>query len=214
MSKLMRAPRECGSWFWDLDEVAEPGLESALATASRMSEALVGLELLAPAKLEFGWYVLDIGTTGIRSSLELTTQLGDPSLPERLLGSRPAAFPSAKIDDVHVIGTGKWIDAAGQSHQEPQLVDLSVSPAPTGLSADLSVHHDIWAWYDFSGKPHPEVYHHNAPRLAAALQELSRVLGVSPEPGDPTYFGSSTPEGLAIPEAYEDGLGPDLTSRL
>jgi hypothetical protein len=24
MSTLMRTPRECGSWFWDLDEVAPP----------------------------------------------------------------------------------------------------------------------------------------------------------------------------------------------
>ncbi|MDX3580233.1 hypothetical protein [Streptomyces europaeiscabiei] len=214
MSTLMRAPRECGSWFWDLDEVAAPGLESALTTAGRMSEVLVRLELLTPAKLEYGWYVLDLGSTGITSSLELTTPLGDPSLAGRLLGSRPTAFPTAEIDDLHVIGTGTWIDEAGKARQEPRLIDLSVSPGPTGLSAELSVHHDIWGWYDFSGRPHPDVHRHNAPRLASALKELSSLLGVSPEPGEPTYFGSATPEGLATPEAYEDGMGPDLTSRL
>ncbi|MET7605424.1 hypothetical protein ABZS96_23400 [Streptomyces avermitilis] len=214
MSILMRAPQECGSWFWDLDEVAAPGLNSALVTAARMSEVLVRLELLTPAELKYGWYVLDAGTTGITSSLELATSLGDPSLPERLLGSRPVAFPDAEIDDVRVVGAGKWIDEAGKLHQEQRLIDLSVSPAPTGLSAELSVHHDIWGWYDFSGRPHPEVYRHNAPRLAAALKELSGLLGVPPEPGEPTYFGSATAEGLAVPDAYEDGLGPDLTGRL
>ncbi|WKX71355.1 hypothetical protein [Streptomyces sp. XD-27] len=214
MSTLMRAPQECGSWFWDLDEYAEPGLESALTTAARMSEALARLELLAPFKLECSWYVLDVGPTGITSSLELTTPLGDSSLPERLLGSRPTAFPTAEIGDVRVIGRGTWLDEAGRARQEPRLMDLSVDPAPVGLSAELSVHHDIWGWYDFSGRPHPDVYRHNAPRLAAALKELANLLGVSPEPGEPTYFGAATPEGLAIPEAYEDGMGPDLTSRL
>lgn len=214
MSKLMRAPRECGSWFWDLYEVAAPGLDSALSTAARMTEVLVRLELLAPAKLEYRWHVLGVGTTGVTSSLDLTKPLGDPSLPERLLGSRPTAFPTAEIGDVNVIGTGTWLDAAGQPQREPQLIDLSVSPAPTGLSAELSVHHDIWGWYDFSGRPHPEVYRHNAPRLAAALKELGSLLGMSPEPGEPTYFGAATPEGLATPDAYEDGLGPDLTGRL
>ncbi|MFD5131559.1 hypothetical protein [Streptomyces olindensis] len=214
MSRLMRAPRECGSWFWDLDEIAEPGLESALAIAARMSDVLIRLELLKPAKLEYGWYVLDSGTTGISCSLELSVPLGDPSLPDRLLGSRPAAFPTAQIDDVHIIGPGAWIDATGKAHLEPRLIDLSVSPAPTGPAAELSVHHDIWGWYDFSGRPHPEVCRNNAPRLATALQELASAFGVAPEPGEPTYFGTATADGIATPEAYDDGMGPDLTSRL
>lgn len=214
MSKLMRAPRECGSWSWDLYEVAAPGLESALTTAARMTEVLVRLDLLNPVKLEYRWHVLGAGTTGITSSLDVTGSLADPALPERLLGSRPTAFPSAEIGDINVIGTGKWLDAKGQPQEEVGLIDLSVSPAPIGLSAELSVHHDIWGWYDFSGHPHPDVYRYNSPRLAAALKELSSVLGVALEPGEPTYFGAATPEGLAMPDAYDDGLGPDLTGRL
>jgi hypothetical protein len=30
----MRALKESGSWFWDLDDVSEPGLEPALATVT------------------------------------------------------------------------------------------------------------------------------------------------------------------------------------
>ncbi|WP_328740387.1 hypothetical protein OHA91_30495 [Streptomyces erythrochromogenes] len=37
---LMRAPEEIGSWTWDLDDVAEPGLESMLEIAGRMSAVL------------------------------------------------------------------------------------------------------------------------------------------------------------------------------
>ncbi|SFX90628.1 hypothetical protein OH786_14930 [Streptomyces atratus] len=214
MSTLKRAPRECGSWRWDLYDTAAPGLESALSVAARMCDVLARVELLAPIELKYSWYVLDVGPTGITSTLELTRPLGEPSVPSRVRGSRPSAYPSADIADINVIGPGTWIDAVRQPRKEPQLVGLSLSTAPTGLSAELSVHHDIWGWYDFAGRPHPEVYRNNAPRLTAALEELVTLLDAPPEPGEPTYFGAATPEGLATPDAYEDGLGPDLTSRL
>ncbi|MFJ7491067.1 hypothetical protein ACIQZB_07370 [Streptomyces sp. NPDC097727] len=214
MSALMRAPRECGSWFWDLHDFATPGLESALSVAARMCDVLARFDLLAPVELNYSWYVLDVGPVDIRSTLELTKPLGDPSLPERVRGSRPSAHPSAATAGIDVIGTGTWIDAGGRPRTDLKLVDLSLSTAPTGPSAELSVHHDIWGWHDFTGRPHPEVYPNNAPRLAAALKELGALLGMSPEPGERTHFGASTPEGLATPDAYEDGLGPDLTDHL
>ncbi|MFF3157911.1 hypothetical protein [Streptomyces sp. NPDC057910] len=215
MSTLLRAPKECGAWYWDLYDFAAPGLESALSVAARMCDVLARRELLAPSELKYNWYVLNAGTTGITSTLELALNpLGDPNLPERVRGSRPATHPSADIATIKVLGTGTWIDAHGQPRTEHGLVDLSLSTAPTGLSAELSVHHDIWGWFDFSGRPHPEVFRNNAPRLAAALDELTTVLGMPPEIGDPTYFGRATADGLATPDADDDGMGPDLTSRL
>lgn len=214
MSTLMRSPRECGSWFWDLEEVAEPGLNAALAAAAQMCDVLSRLDLLVPARIEYKWFVPHVGATGISSSVTLSTPLGDPRLAERVIGSRPSAFPDAEISDVHVIGSGTWVDASGKNRREPRLIDVSVSPSPLSLSAEMSVHHDIWAWYDFAGQPHPEVYRRNAPRLTTALQELNTALGVDPEPGEPTYFGAATAEGIATPDADDDGLGPDLTARL
>ncbi|MFF2899989.1 hypothetical protein [Streptomyces sp. NPDC057966] len=214
MSTLKRAPRECGSWYWDLYDTAAPGLESALSVAARMCDVLTLLELLTPIDLKYSWYVLGIGPTGVTSTLELTAPLEDPSVVGRVRGSRPTAHPAADIADIDAIGPGTWFDAVGQPRKEPQLVNLSLSTAPTGISAELSVHHDIWGWYDFAGRPHPEVHRNNAPRLTAALGELATLLDAPPKPGEPTYFGTSTPKGLATPDAYEDGLGPDLTSRL
>ncbi|MFC9752604.1 hypothetical protein [Streptomyces sp. NPDC056921] len=214
MSTLKRAPRECGSWHWDLCDTTAPGLESALSVAAQMCNVLTRLELLTPVELKYSWYVLGVGPTGVTSTLELTKPLEDPSVVGRVRGSRPSAHPAADIADIDVIGPGTWIDVAGQPREEPQLIGLSLSTAPTGLSAELSVHHDIWGWFDFTGRPHPEVYRHNAPRLTAALEELATLLDAPPEPGEPTYFGAATSEGLATPNAYEDGLGPNLTSRL
>ncbi|OKI85074.1 hypothetical protein AMK11_21800 [Streptomyces sp. CB02414] len=210
----MRAPRECGSWFWDLEEVAAPGLESALATAATMAEVLRKRELLTPHSLEYGWYVLDAGGIGVTTRLSLTVPLGDELLPERVVNTRPSGFPNAEVDDLHVIGAGSWIDANGMARREPRLIELSVSPAPVGLSAEVLVHHDIWAWFDFAGRPHPQIYQHNAPRLADALEELNAVLGVRAEPGEATYFGSATDLGIATADALDDGTGPNVTDKL
>lgn len=215
MSTLKRAPRERGSWFWDLGDFDAPGLESALSLAARMAEVLAHHELLAPARLEYVWNVMGVGTTGIKTTLDLArSPLEDAGLPERVRGSRPAAHPAAHISDFDVLGTGTWFDESGRPRTEHRLVDLSLSTAPTGLSADLSVHHDIWGRYDFAGRPHPEIHQNNSPRLTAALRDLSTLLGMPPALGEPTYFGAATVDGLADPDADENGLGPDLTAWL
>ncbi|MER5216880.1 hypothetical protein ABT063_41730 [Streptomyces sp. NPDC002838] len=214
MSTLKRAPRPCGSWFWDLEELAPPGLESALTTASRMADVVRKHDLLLPQQLEYRWYVSGSGGINIMTQLALTVPLGDASLPDRVRASQPVGFPDAEVDDLYVIGPGQWLDADGESHREPRLVELSVSPAPVGLSAELAVYHDVWAWFDFSGHPHPDVHRRNAPRLAAVLQDLNELLGVGGEPGEPTIFGAATEQGLATPEPYDDGLGPDVTGSL
>ncbi|GAA1004468.1 hypothetical protein ACFQWA_09960 [Streptomyces thermogriseus] len=103
MPTLMRAPRPCGSWFWDLCDAAEPGLRSALDIAASMAEALKKFDLLTPIELEYGWYVLDAGSTGVTSK-------------------------------------------------------LTVSPDPLEPTAEVAVHQGIWSWFDFSGRPHSQVY--------------------------------------------------------
>lgn len=215
MSMLMRAPQPCGSWFWDLSEVEEPGLVSALKIAARMVDVLRGYDLLDPVMLEYRWYVLGAGSTGVTSGLLIpTTPLNDPKLPEKVLASRPNGFPDAEVGDLEVIGSGLWITSEGGSRKESRLIDLSVSPDPFGPSAEVAVHHDIWCWFDFSGRPHPEVYNQNAPRLAKALEDLTSVLGVAPEAGEPTYFGHAHGYGISTPDSCDDGLGPDLTDKL
>ncbi|GGO89368.1 hypothetical protein GCM10012280_32340 [Wenjunlia tyrosinilytica] len=214
MSTLMRAPRECGSWSWDLDGIASPGLASALAVAARMAEVLAKHSLLVPSTIEYGWYIPGGGGIGITTTLCLSTQLGDPELVDGVLQSRPVGFQTAEVDDIRVLGSGLWVDADGQQHRESGLLELEVSPVPIGLTAEVAVFHDIWTWYDFSGRPHPEVQRRNAPRLAAALRALDSLLGTKAEPGEPTYFGAAEGYGVQAAEPSADGSGPDLTDRL
>lgn len=214
MSTLKRSPRPCGSWFWDLEDFAPAGLESALETAARMADVLRGRDLLVPQRLEYSWYVAGSGGINMTTSLALTVPLADERLPERVRGSRPVGFPEAEFDDLCVLGPGRWTDAQGESHSEPRLVELSVSSASVGLSAEIAVHHDVWSAFDFSGRPQDDVYRRNAPRLAAALHDLNELLKVEAEPGEATIFGISTSTGLATPDPDEYGLGPDVSGSL
>ncbi|MZE80496.1 hypothetical protein GTY57_27100 [Streptomyces sp. SID5475] len=207
----MRAPRACGSWHWELDDVAPSGLESALTVAARMTEVLNGLGLLSPAMLEYGWFARGSGSVGIISRLILSSPIDDPSVPGRVLGSQPSAFPDAQVKRFEVIGSGTWFDAAGKSRREHQLVELSFRLYRAGMSAKITVHHDVWKWFDFTGRPHPEVYNRNAPRLAEALRELNSVLGVELEPGEPTYYGTPMESGIVTPDPDENGMGLDVT---
>ncbi|MFE4058339.1 hypothetical protein ACFXP3_18955 [Streptomyces sp. NPDC059096] len=208
---LMRAPRECGSWFWDLDDVVEPGPESALSTAGRMSAVLQKHALLEPDALEWHWFQAGKGGLGIHSRLNLVRRsLDDPTLPDELRACRPTGHPQAEMGGILVLGSGAWFDASGTRQREYRLVELMVSPDEIGPSAELSVHHDVWGQCDFRGEPHPAVHAANAPRLASALQELVQVLGVDAEPGEPTYYGRAEGHGLKAPDII-DGRGPDLT---
>ncbi|MFD8632891.1 hypothetical protein [Streptomyces sp. NPDC059533] len=208
---LTRAPKECGSWFWDLDDVAEPGLESALRTAARMGAVLRKHALLEPASLAWHWFQVGKGGLGIHSRLDLGRRpLDDPALPDALRACRPSGHPRAEMGGLLVLGSGAWFDANGTRHDEYRLVELMVSPDEIGPSAELSVHHDVWGRCDFRGDPHPAVHAANAPRLTSALQELDQLLGVDAEPGEPTYYGQAEGYGLRAPDII-DGRGPDLT---
>lgn len=213
MSMLMRAPRECASWYWDLEDYAPPGLQSALTTAARMSAVLEKHDLLKPGALEWYWIVPDLGGAVGKTRLQLRKSLDDEQVIRRIEALRPVGFPEAEFSGFLIAGPGMWLDELGSQHIEPRLVELTVSSEPFGLSADVSVFHDIWGPFDFHGAPHPEVHRQNAPRLAAALIELEELLGVAAEPGESTYFGRAVGFGVMEPEAV-DGRGPDLTDQL
>lgn len=166
-----------------------------------------------PQHLEFPWLIPGAGVAPAWNRLQLFRPLDDERFLQWIQDLRPVGFPEAVTGALLVAGDGTWFGEDGARHREYRLVELTVSTEPLGLSADVSVHHDIWGPYDFRGMPHPEVHRQNAPRLAAALKELDGMLGVAAEPGEATYFGVAEGYGVADPEVT-DGRGPDLTSQL
>ncbi|MFE7615123.1 hypothetical protein [Streptomyces sp. NPDC057496] len=213
MSILMRAPEECASWEWELDDFAPPGLDSALMTAARMSEILRSHNLLDPYSLEYMWIVYGVGGIGMTTKLSVMGRLDETELAQRIRQSRPSRFPNAEVGNISVSGRGVWLDADGKEHYESDLIVLTVSPDELHLSAEVAVFHDVWSHFDFRGTPHPAIQERNAPRLAAALQTLDALLGTTAKAGDPTYFGKAQGYGIETPEAIE-GRGPNLTDRI
>ncbi|WP_234348090.1 hypothetical protein [Streptomyces specialis] len=213
MAILMRAPRECGSWLWELGET-DGGLTAALGAVARVVDVLRRHSLLDPHALEHGWYIPGRGGLGLSTRLGLTTALDDPGLVDQVFRARPSGFPTAEISGVRVLGSGVWFDVQGRPHREPGLVDVEVTPDAIDLAIEVTVHHDIWKYFDFSGRPHPDVQRRNAPRLALALQDIEKTLAVKAVPGEPTYFGVAEGYGIATPDASDDGYGPDLTDKL
>ncbi|WP_307835499.1 hypothetical protein [Streptomyces adelaidensis] len=153
------------------------------------------------------------GSTGLATRMSLQGPIDGREVPPRVERSRPVGFPDAQLGSILVMGSGTWIDVAGEKHREHRLVELTVAPDALGIWAELAVFHDIWGPFDFRGVPHPDVEKRNAPRLTAALKSLDALLGVPAEPGDPTYFGSAEGHGIKAPDVI-DGRGPDLTDLL
>ena len=157
MSMLMRAPRECASWIWDLEDSMPPGVQSALRAAARMSAVLKNHDLLRPDALEWFWVVPEAGGAVARMRMPLKRPLDDEWTARRIEELRPVGFPGAEFGAFLVAGSGTWLDEHGVGRQEDWLVELTVSSDPYGLSADVSVYHDIWGPFAFRGTPHPEV---------------------------------------------------------
>ncbi|MFD6228281.1 hypothetical protein ACFWFZ_15565 [Streptomyces sp. NPDC060232] len=197
---LMRAPKESGSWTWVLDDMPGPGLEFALATAARMSAVLAKHDLMELHALEWPWFQTGSCGLGVHSRLRADTcSLDDPALPDLLGACRPIGHPQAEIGGITLLGTGAWFDAAGERHMQYRLVELLLVPDEMDVWVELSVHHGVWGHCDFRGRPQPLTHANNAPRLAAALQELEQVLGVAAEPGEPTYYGGSRAKDSGLP---------------
>jgi hypothetical protein len=213
MSQLLRAPRPVGSWFWDDEDLERPAdLTQTLETAQQMADILREFGLLRTSGLEYRWDVYGTGPIGITTRLTLNQKrLNDAAVPDLILGSRPVSHPKAWPFHLYVTGRGTWIDAMGEEHEEFGLVDLSVPAEPDGQFAQLDVHHDIWSLYSFDGKPHPEIYRRNAPRLAAALKKLNDSLGLPATEDIGTTFGEAEGFGIRLENPGPDGLAADVT---
>lgn len=107
---------------------------------------------------------------------------------ERIMSSRPAGYSDTHAGQIELLGAGYWINANGERRREEQLVDVSLLVTPDYISVALGVRHDIWMWFDFSGRPHEKIYNSNKPCLSEAFKEISEFLKTETIPGDPTYL--------------------------
>ncbi|MFE2415180.1 pentapeptide repeat-containing protein [Kitasatospora sp. NPDC059408] len=113
--------------------------------------------------------------------------------------------------DATISPAGMLLSPAGDVRTEG-LFRLSVSTYTDFAAVDLTTFSDAWLPFDLRGRPQPAVHEANAPRLAAALAELTEALGSDMDPEDPTYFGTPTETGVD-PHFDRDGAPSDTWSR-
>ncbi|WP_244176907.1 hypothetical protein [Streptomyces albus] len=96
----------------------------------------------------------------------------------------------------HIKGSGLVI-VNGDDTVVEGLFSLRVSAFLNYTGVSLETFSDAWMPHDLKGRAQPAVHATNAPRLAAALRDLSEALDSEIEPEDPTYFGEPTETGVA-----------------
>ncbi|WP_328900259.1 hypothetical protein OHR86_10095 [Streptomyces sp. NBC_00441] len=110
----------------------------------------------------------------------------------------------------HAKCRGAIIDGTNEVREESLFV-VGSSVFLDYVSVDLVTYSDAWMPYDLAGRAQPAVHAVNAPRLSAALLDLSEVLGSETDPDDPTHFGRPT-EGGVDNHLQADGTASDVWS--
>ncbi|MEV7024158.1 pentapeptide repeat-containing protein [Kitasatospora sp. NPDC093558] len=121
---------------------------------------------------------------------------------------RPGPIGSAGTT---IVTTGMVLGPEGEVRTEGLFL-LSTSTYTDFAAVALMTYSDAWMPFDLRGRPQPAVHEANAPRLAAALAELTDALGSEMDPEDPTYFGTPTATGVN-PHFDRAGVPSDTWSR-
>lgn len=106
---------------------------------------------------------------------------------------------------------GLWYES-GITHRAEQLFVATVEIWKRNLIVvTLETYSDAWLTMDTREREQAAVHAQNAPRLAAALKEISTALGSAPTPGDPNRHATPTETGFEDPTiegtAYVDSWG-------
>lgn len=112
---------------------------------------------------------------------------------------------------VRVECPGFWLES-GVKHRVQKLFVIQVDIWKSSLLVvTLETYSDAWLTMDTRDREQSEVYAENAPRLAAALEGISNLLGMAPTPGDPNRYATPTQSGFEDLRnegpAYDDSWG-------
>jgi hypothetical protein len=94
---------------------------------------------------------------------------------------------------------GAWWES-GVRHRAEQLFTLQVDIWKSSLTVvTLETYSDVWLTMDTREREQLEVHAVNEPRLRAALDDITSLMGVPSEPGDPNRHATPTSQGFADP---------------
>ena len=174
MTQLLSAPSDIASWDWYVDVESGEVLNSATSLALSISRVLDRQSLMELSEIRVSWHRYGQGPIGFRSlvSLRGIQGLNAEVMTERIMSSQPAGYPDTHAGQIELLGSGYWINANGERKREEQLVDVSLLVTPDYISVALGVRHDIWLWFDFSGRPF----------VAPAVEQAATITQLHSEP--------------------------------
>ncbi|MFI0902112.1 hypothetical protein ACH4TE_00990 [Streptomyces sioyaensis] len=207
----MIASTPVARWTWGRDEQAEDKVTACLHELLTAYTILLKHRLVVDDAPNVSMSVHEAGKPNsflFQGDVELDTTWSDPA--QQLATLVKAALRPGEIGSVYADANRAGGFIAGiEELREERLFRVGASMLLDHVSVDLVTFSDAWMPYDLRGYDQPAVYAANAPRLSAALRDLSEALDSEVDPDDPTYFGKPTETGV---DNYldEEGVAADV----
>ncbi|MFK4116686.1 hypothetical protein [Streptomyces longwoodensis] len=207
----MEATTTVARWTWGRDLEGAPAVESGVGACLR--ELLTAHQVLCSHRLMVGTprmsvFVHEAGkknTYLFRDETQPTVADSPVEAAQEVARRVHEAMSSGEIGSVyaHIDSPGDVL-LGDDFRREPGLFLLGGSALLGYVGVDLATRTDFWLPYDLKGRAQPDVYAANAPRLSAALRDLSEALDSDTDPDDPTCFAKPNETGA---ENYFDEGG-------
>lgn len=199
-----------GSWLWETKE-NEPGQDIALRCGRKVLRVWAAMHALG--------LVDGDATAGVTARTDNDHSVffehrkvhaaltGTPDRSEFFAVLRSAGLGDAGMVEINLTMPGTCLRKGETRHVE-KLFMLSIEEWVSGAgTVTLDTYSDAWMSHDLRGHRQPGVQKENAPRLKAALAEISRVLGAEIVPSDFTPYGVPTKYGFEdLPDEDPDLL--------
>ncbi|MFI2599593.1 hypothetical protein ACH5AC_02510 [Streptomyces sp. NPDC018693] len=200
-----------GSWSWETktqqphDNPSKRCVQQVLTawTALRacgLAEGDAQADVTVYGKHE-GELLLDLKRVCVPMDMTAT----DDELSQALRSVDPS---QSRLVTVDLATPGVLLRTSGVPRRVQKLFVISVDAWASGAgTVTLRTFSDAWMSHDLRGHRQSEVQRENAPRLAAALAEITRITRVEVVPSDPTSYGTPTTTGFEdLPDEDPDLL--------
>ncbi|HEY9804459.1 MAG TPA: hypothetical protein V6D25_29270 [Leptolyngbyaceae cyanobacterium] len=154
-----------------------------------VTEVLENYRLLRPSQIVFsGWlqYDADIDSLTKVEKPDIIITLSQENNSSSLLASCEKIVEQLEIkqsflypSDIEISGTGIIFDAHKQPQEFPDVTWLLGKTLDAHI-VDVNTQSDAWLPYTLLAEPQTKIWEYNAPRLKAALEEITMKLGVTP----------------------------------
>ncbi|MEV8015298.1 hypothetical protein AB0O76_02840 [Streptomyces sp. NPDC086554] len=204
-----------GDWTWEITSSGDGGTTAGAAeTAVSIWGILAKHELAVPP----GKVSLSVRSVNDMRNVHLDVSglilEAEPLRPETAISEavkRAESLEGDLLASLRIRCPGIWLES-GVKHRVEQLFAIHVDVWKSSLTVvTLETYSDAWLTMDTREREQVAVHAENAPRLTAALVEVSSLLGNDPEPGDPNRHATPTEVGFEDPRtegpAYSDSWG-------